>query len=161
MYVWEYVIVEYICILNLSIRTPGRPTRRVYSSVPLTLFCVVACTGEAYYGVCIHVQSYPIKSMCAASSCQTLTSVIVYLPQSGVFLFGSLSGASSPISCSPHSQPFLSLFRGFRGTTNSLSLSSTLQSVFSIPSLAEELLYDSIVEHVASALHVFYRSYVR
>ena len=43
-------------------------------------------------------------------------------------IFGSLSGASSPISCSPHSQPFLSLFRGFRGTMSSLSLSSTLQS---------------------------------
>ena len=66
MYVWEYVIVEYICILNLSIRTPGRPMRRVYSFVPLTLFYVIACTGEAYYGVCIHIQSYPIKSMCAA-----------------------------------------------------------------------------------------------
>ena len=30
----------------------------------------------------------------------TLTSVIASLPQSGVSLFGSLSGASSPISCS-------------------------------------------------------------
>ena len=36
-------------------------------------------------------------------------------------------------ACSPHSQPFLSMFRGFRGTMSSLSLSSTLQSVFSIP----------------------------
>ena len=51
MYVWEYVIVEYICILDFAIRTPGQPMRRVYSSVPLTLFCVIACTGEAYYGL--------------------------------------------------------------------------------------------------------------
>ena len=47
-------LVEYICILNLSIRTPGRPMRRVYLSVPLTLFCVIACTGEAYYVRCVH-----------------------------------------------------------------------------------------------------------
>jgi len=59
--------------------------------------------------------------------------VIAYLPQCDVCLFSSLSGASSSISCSPHSQLFLSLFRGFRGTTSSLSLSSTLQSVFSVP----------------------------
>ena len=91
-------------------------------------------------------------------SCQTLTSVIAYLPQSGVSLFGSLSGASISLALRTLSRSSLcsAVSEARRALSRSL-LRCNLSSLFPDDSgtLAEELLYNSIVEHVASALYVW------
>ena len=45
---------EYICVLSLTLRTPGWPTRREYSSTPLTLFAWLRVRVRPSVVPCVH-----------------------------------------------------------------------------------------------------------